>query len=419
MAPGWVSDTIWWQLYPLGFTGAPIRTAHDRVNRFTHLEAWLDYVIELGASGIILGPVFTSSTHGYDTLDLFEIDPRLGTEEDYANFISECHARGLRVVLDGVFNHVGYQHEWVRDVRERGSESEFADLVSWNSEGGSINFGNFEGHGSLVTLNHASPRVQQIVADVMIHWLRLGADGWRLDAAYSVPLDFWASVLPRVREEFPEAWFVGEVIHGDYAEIATESTMDSLTQYELWKALWSSLVDANYYELAAALDRHNNFLDFELPLTFVGNHDVSRIATQVGGPASVLALTALLTLGGTPAIYYGDELGYRGIKEEREGGDDEVRPLMPQTPGDLGPLGRDLLSIHRELIALRRRHPWLTQSRSEVLELQNKLMVFRSKGGDEEQSLITRLNIDGGFRATVEGEDGDVLFDYVAGAEGN
>ena len=397
--PDWVQHVVWWQVYPLGFTGAEKSAPQPGSaveHRLPHLEAWLDYLVELGASGLALGPVFASETHGYDTTDYYRLDPRLGDDADFDHLIREARARGIRVLLDGVFNHTGRSFAPFRKVLEQGPE---ADTAGWfqlewppgRVPGAEPEYADFEGHHHLVALNHAEPAVADFVADVMKHWLKRGIDGWRLDAAYAVPAEFWARVLEEVRTEFPDAYFVGEYIHGDYSAEVRAGKLDSVTQYELWKAVWSALSDANFYELAAALERHNTFLDTFVPLTFVGNHDVTRIASRLA-PSGRLAhaIVLLLTLPGTPAIYYGDEQGYRGIKEERAGGDDDIRPLFPATPDGLSDVGAPLYRLHRELIGLRRRHAWVHAARTRVHSLSNEQIVYEVY--DAGNSLFVALN---------------------------
>lgn len=190
---------------------------------------------------------------------------------------------------------------------------------------------------------------------------------------------------------------MGEYIHGDYAGEVASGTLDSATQYELWKAVWSSLNDANFYELASSLERHNSFLDTFIPLTFVGNHDVTRIASQLRDPTLLpLALVVLFTVGGTPAVYYGDEQGYRGVKEDRAGGDDDIRPQFPGAPGELADLGHHIYQLHRELIGVRRRHAWLHTARTTVLSLDNQNLVYRCAGeigpDGEVPAIVVALN---------------------------
>ncbi|MGI9125802.1 MAG: alpha-amylase family glycosyl hydrolase, partial [Mycobacterium sp.] len=212
--PDWVRHAIWWHIYPLGFVGA--FPADDPPgpgeHRLTRVVDWLDHAIALGASGIALGPVFASRSHGYDTIDHYRIDPRLGDDADFDRLVQECHRRGLKVLLDGVFNHVGPDFPRLRAA----AEGNDPDAQSW-FRGRPGRFHTFEGHGDLITLNHRSPAVVDYTVEVMTHWLNRGADGWRLDAAYAVPESFWAQVIPRVRRAHPDAWFVAEVIHGDYS----------------------------------------------------------------------------------------------------------------------------------------------------------------------------------------------------------
>ena len=398
--PDWVEHAVWWQVYPLGFTGAePAAPAAGTpvTHRLAKLRNWLDYAIDLGASGLALGPVFRSASHGYDTIDHYTIDPRLGDLGDFSALLDAAHSRGLRVLLDGVFNHVGREFPAFRRALDQGPGSPEATWfrVTWppgSPPGTEPDYDTFEGHPGLVALNHDEPAVAGYVTDVMRHWLRAGADGWRLDAAYAVPAKFWASVLPQVRADHPDAYLMGEVIHGDYARIVGDTGLDSVTQYELWKAIWSSLNERNFFELAWALERHNGFLDTFVPFTFLGNHDVTRLASQVEDDRHLAhALALLLSLGGTPAVYYGDEQAFRGIKEDRPGGDDAVRPAFPATPADLAPEGWPTYRLHQDLIGLRRRHPWLHRARSHVLDLANEHLSYEVTGGGGR--LVVALNL--------------------------
>ena len=423
--PARVEHSIWWHVYPLGATGAPIRpeTPADRspAPRLGRLIEWLDYLVDLGANGLALGPVFESSTHGYDTTDHFRIDPRLGNDAVFDRLAEACRDRGVALMLDGVLNHVGTAHPLFRTARAGGPEQRERRLFRFDDAddadgssgppgvpGSQPGYAVFEGHEGLAVLNHDSDEVAELAVSVLSHWLGRGASAWRLDAAYAVPPAFWARVLPRVRSEFPDAWFVGEVIHGDYAGIIERSSMDSLTQYELWKAIWSSLLDENFFELDWCLNRHNGFLDVFTPLTFVGNHDVTRIASRIGDAKAALAITILLTVGGVPAIYYGDEQAFRGVKTDRPSGDDEVRPALPPGPEALSPLGGWLYRWHQELIGLRRRHPWLVGARTERIALENRLMEYDAVG-TEGRRIRVRLRLEPVPWAQVEAPDEPAL----------
>ena len=403
--PGWVDHLIGWHVYPLGFVGAPARLESQEVShRLAHLGAWLDHAVALGCSSLALGPVFSSASHGYDTLDYFTIDPRLGDDDDFDHLLQAAHARGLSVLLDGVFNHVSRRNRIVQDAQSAGPDSDAGRMVRWCA--GRLDV--FEGHSDLVALNHDNPAVREHVTRIMNYWCGRGVDGWRLDAAYSVNPEFWAAVLPSVREKYPDVWIFGEVIHGDYASIVRASGMDSVTQYELWKGIWSSIESRNFFELDHALGRHNEFSDVFTPVTFVGNHDVTRIASRVGQDGAVLATAILATIGGIPLIYYGDELASRGVKEERFGGDDDIRPVFPASPADLSNLGADTLRAHQNLLGLRRRHPWLVDARTESLDLTNERYVYRT-GVPGVEPLIVELDVRDGCSVLIR-EAGQVIW---------
>ena len=394
----WIEQAVWWHIYPLGFVGAESEAAAcpDVRHRLGHIVSWLDYAVDLGVSGLLLAPVFSSSSHGYDTIDHFAIDRRLGDDTDFDALVAEARRRGLRIILDGVFNHVGREFPAFQRALAGGPQSPEARWfrLTWPQDGSGRepDYATFEGHRQLVTLNHAEPAVADYVTRVMNHWLDRGASGWRLDAAYAVPRPFWRSVLPEVRRQHPDAWIFGEVIHGDYVAFVHDTGVDSVTQYELWKAIWSSLNSRNFFELAWALKRHNAFLDSFVPQTFVGNHDVTRIASRLDDERHLAhALAILMTVGGTPSIYSGDEQAFRGIKEDRAGGDDAIRPAFPATPSALAPFGWPLYRLHGELIGLRRRRPWLHRAQNRVVGVSNTDILFEASAGEDR--LWTALNI--------------------------
>ena len=382
---------------PTSFAGGDLRG----------IEEGLDHLAETGVSCIYMTPVFLSpSNHKYDVEDYYRVDPRFGGDGALRSLIAAAHGRGMRVVLDGVFNHVGRSFPAFRDaLAGHGHESMFH--ITRNA-GGGVDYRRFEGHPELPELNHDSEEVVRLVTDVMLHWLRRGASAWRLDAAYAVSPAFWTRVLPAVRREFPDVWIMGEVIHGDYPAIVRQSGMDSLTQYELWKAIWSSLESANFYELDWSLKRHNEFLESFAPQTFVGNHDVTRIASRVGDAGASLAMTVLFTVGGVPSIYYGDEQAFRGVKEDRMGGDDAVRPAFPASPDDLPGTGEWMYRLIQGLIGIRRRNPWLTHAMTTPVTVDNRRYAYDAVGHGGER-LHVELSLDPAPHAVVSGSDGTVL----------
>jgi cyclomaltodextrinase len=401
---------VLYQIHSLGATGAPAANpdvdAVDPCGRgLQSLGRWVDHVAALGCGGVLLTPVFVSSTHGYDTVDPFRIDQRLGDDDDFDAFVAECHRRDLRVILDGVFNHVGRDFPPFRDVRTHGRDSAYTDwfrLDFTRDDGDGFAYRTFEGHRELVGLNHRSDAVLEWATAVARHWLARGTDGWRLDAAYAIPAAFLVSLTRNIRDTYPDAFVFGEVIHGDYAKFVTDTGLDAVTQYELYKAIWSALNDANPFELAWALERHRSYATAFTPVTFAGNHDVTRIASQLHDPRHLAQAVAILfTVPGMPCVYYGDEFAWRGEKEHRAGGDDAIRPPLPLSAVPVDEEQRWALDVHRQFIALRRDRPWLTTANLDVIELDNHHLVYRVSAGDN--VLLVALDVDGAAIAPPTG----------------
>ena len=325
---------------------------------------------------MLLTPIHASARHGYDTLDPFRLDERLGTDDDFDRFVAACRARDLRLVLDGVFNHVG-----------AGFVAPSEDWFLRGADGGRRAW---EGHEELVELDHANPAVLAWAVDVARHWLSRGADGWRLDVAYAVPAAFWRAWSAAVRSSFPSAWLVGEVIHGDYAGFVAASGLDGVTQYELHKAIWSSLADRNPFELSWALQRHAAMASSFAPVTFVGNHDVTRLASHLPDPAQrSVAAAVLLTVPGVPCVYYGDELGAVGVKEDRAGGDDAIRPSLSSL---------DRMAVEPwwpSLIRWRRERPWLTTAALVVDSTSNDELRYTVTGAGDGEVVRVTIRPDG------------------------
>lgn len=347
----WYDKAIFYHMYPLGMTGAPFAnpypvpdgTVDDAAmnvpagSRMDELMQWIPYLESLHISAIYIGPLFESTTHGYDTRDFRLIDRRLGINPSFRTFVNVCHAHGIRVVVDGVFNHTGREFFAFRDLQARCDQSPYAGWYkrinfSWGSPlGDSFGYESWHGIWELPCLNHANPEVRQYLLDTVRFWVReFDIDGIRLDCAGDLSFDFMQELRSLADEIKPEFWLMGEVIHGGYARWVNPQMLHSVTNYEMHKSIYSAHNDHNYFELAHNV-RRLEAVGRDL-YTFVDNHDEDRIASKLLNPAHLAPLyTLLFTLPGIPSIYYGSEWGIQGRRGHNS--DTELRPrILPPKP---------------------------------------------------------------------------------------
>jgi glycosidase len=338
----WSFDSIFYHIYPLGLTGAPERNDFNvpPVPRLEQLYEWIGHLKALGVNALYLGPLFESTAHGYDTADYYHVDRRLGTDDTLVHLSRALHENGIRLVLDGVFNHVG-RHFWAfRDVQTRGWDSPYKDWFHNLRFDGRSPFGDpfsyegWAGNYDLVKLNLGNPAVREHLFGAVAHWMdAFSIDGLRLDAADVVEPDFLQALAAFCKARRPDFWLMGEIVHGDYRHWANPHMLDSVTNYECYKGLYSSLKDANYFEIAYALNRQFGEAGMYrgLPLyAFVDNHDVNRVASNLVKPAHLYPLYCLLfTMPGVPSIYYGSEWGLTGSRNSFN--DRPLRPALSLT----------------------------------------------------------------------------------------
>lgn len=333
----WSYETVFYQIYPMGFTGAPFENDGILTPRIRKVMDWIPHLQKLHVGAVYFSPVFESDTHGYNTRDYQKIDVRLGTNEDFKEVCDALHKAGIRVLLDGVFNHVGRGFFGFQDVLKNRESSPYKDWFYINFGGNDgyndgLWYEGWEGHYDLVKLNLRNPAVCDYLLDSVKMWIdTFGIDGLRLDVAYLVDRDF----LRRLRRE-TAAWkedfiLIGEMIGGDYNQIMGDDMCHSVTNYECYKGLYSSLNSMNLFELVHSLMRQFGPEPWTLYrgrhlLNFADNHDVTRLASILTNPAHLpLAYTLLFGMPGMPILYYGSEWGVKAHKSE---GDPALRPCF-------------------------------------------------------------------------------------------
>ncbi len=399
----WYDNAVFYHIYPLGLTGAPKKNGYgEPVHRLNTLLPWIEHIKNLGCNALYIGPLFESGSHGYDTTDYRKLDSRLGTNEDLKDFVTECHRQGIRVILDGVFNHVGRDFFAFQDLKRNRENSPYRDWFCsvnfWgnNEYNDGFSYDNWGGYNLLVKLNQRNGEVQDCLCGAIRMWVEeFDIDGLRLDAADVLDFGFMQTLRRLADEVKPEFWLMGEVIHGDYTRWANDSMLHSVTDYNLHKALYSGHNDHNYFEIAHTVKRIYD-MGLNRPggiklYSFADNHDVERIYTRLQEKAHLVPVYILLyTLPGIPSIYYGSEFGIEGRKER--GSDDSLRPALSQNDY------RDALrqNPYTRLIAalgrLRQNVPVLINGDYRELQLTTRQYVFaRKMNGD---SVIVAVNND-------------------------
>lgn len=332
----WAYESVFYQIYPLGFCGAPFENDGVLEHRIEKVNDWIPHIKKLGADAIYFSPVFESDTHGYNTRDYTKIDTRLGTNEDFANVCSNLHKEGIRVVLDGVFNHVGRGFWAFEDVLKNWEQSPYVNWFGRIAFDGNSNYNDglwyegWEGNYDLVKLNLRNEEVIQHIFSAIKGWVdEFDIDGLRLDVAYCLDHDFVRRLRSFCNELKPDFFLVGETLHGDYNQLMNDEMLHSVTNYECYKGLYSSFNCMNMFEINHSLLRQFGPENWTLYkgkhlLSFVDNHDVTRVASILTNKNHLPLIYALaFGMPGIPCVYYGSEWGAEGRKED---GDPALRP---------------------------------------------------------------------------------------------
>ena len=394
----WYDEAVFYHIYPLGMTGAPKQNTYgEPVHRLREIFPWISHIKDIGCNAIYIGPLFESVGHGYETTDYKKSDSRLGSNEDLRDFVAECHKQGIRVILDGVFNHTGRDFFAFKDIKENRENSRYKDWYCnvnfWgnNSYNDGFSYENWGGYDLLVKLNQRNPEVNDYICDVIRFWVReFDIDGIRLDAADVMDFDYMKALRQVANEGKDDFWLMGEVIHGNYSRWANEGTLHSVTNYMLHKALYSAHNDHNYFEIAHTIKYVRDMTGDRLKLyTFVDNHDVERIYTKLTNKAHFVPVHVMLyTLPGIPSIYYGSEFGIEGRKER--GSDDSLRPEMKYEDYKALSYTNPCTKLIRALGKIRNNTPALCYG--DYRELQLQTTHFAYERTYEGKSVIVTVN---------------------------
>ena len=391
----WAYESVFYQIYPLGFCGAPFENDGVLTPRIRKVIDWIPHITNLGANAIYFSPVFESDTHGYNTRDFRKIDVRLGTNEDFTDVCQALHKEGIKVVLDGVFNHVGRGFWAFQDVLEKRWDSPYKDWFHISFDGNSnyndgLWYEGWEGNYDLVKLNLCHPDVKQHIFDSIRSWVEeFDIDGLRLDVAYCLDENFVRDLRAFCDSLKPDFFLVGEMLHGDYNRLMNDSMLHSATNYECYKGLFSSFNSMNMFEIIHSLLRQFGPENWTLYrgkhlLCFVDNHDVSRIASNLTNEQHLPLIYALcFGMPGIPCVYYGSEWGAKANKSE---GDPALRACFD------APVENDLTAWISKLAAAKKASNALNYGDFRSVVLTNRQCIFERKT-DSERVLVA-INAD-------------------------
>ena len=389
----WYDSAVFYHIYPLGLCGCPHDNNGETGEHFDKLNEWAEHAKRIGCNAIYIGPLFESGSHGYDTTDYRLVDRRLGTNDDFKQFVKNCHANDVKVIVDGVFNHTGREFFAFQDIKQNRENSRYKDWYCnvnfWgnNEYNDGFSYDNWGGYNLLAKLNLWNPEVKNYHLETVKFWVdEFDIDGIRLDAADVLDFGFMKELRSFCNGLKPDFWLMGEVIHGDYSRWANNDMLHSVTNYELHKGLYSGHNDHNYFEIAHTIKRLNGIVGDKKLYTFCDNHDVARIYSKLNNKVHMYNVAILVyTVPGIPSIYYGSEFGIPGNKEN--GSDWNLRPDL-----NLADFNEkdELPALYTTLGHLKQRFPELTYGDYRELYLTTGQFAFaRCLDG---RAVVTALN---------------------------
>lgn len=414
----WAYESVIYQIYTLGFCGAPFENDGALMHRILKVKDWIPHLNKLGVNAVLFNPLFESDTHGYNTRDYRKLDARLGTNEDFKAVCDELHRAGIKIILDGVFNHVGRGFFAFKDVQEKKWDSEYKDWFHISFDGNSCYDDGFwyegwEGHFELVKLNLNNEAVVNYLFDSVKMWIdEFGIDGLRLDVAYCIDRNFLRRLRSATSSWKEDFFLMGEMIHGDYNSLVTDDMCHSSTNYECYKGMYSAFNSYNLFEIVHSLLRQFGPEQWTLYkgkhlLSFVDNHDVSRIATVLNNPNHLpLIYGMMFGMPGIPAIYYGSEWGIEGDKGQ---GDPALRPCIDK------PEWNELTDKIASMVKARKESHALNYGGFKSLVLTNRQCVYERES--EQGRVMVAINADENpFTAHFDARAGRAK-DLITGAE--